>query len=1217
MSASVTKTPGCRTGAGALAVFFSLLAITAAYAGEIAVTDSIPPIDDANMPFGDVIVGFSQTEQITITNIDPNAAGKLHIEDIYFLDAYAENFSDNQAQEWQPRPAEYWQCLDYEYRATVPQNKRLQSLYTGYKWKDCIAQVKIRRSGNGFDTGLLLRASDDFDYSKLMNRGSAYTVAENGNQEFCIGKYFKGSFAFLQFPIFSPDLNDGAVGNTIKVSMKDSTIKVYFNGNQEPAWTGTDSDITEAGYVGMFAYQYTELPVLYYYYDDIDIKSSEAFSIIPPPAGPPWTLPAGGELVAGVNFAPDDFTGYESVIIIKSDTADISEQLLPVRLSGSGIRDYLQIEPNNTLTFAGHPGGPFVPSNITYQLKNTGPADIAWTAEPNCAWLNIAPLAGTLAAGESTALTIEPNEMAYLLPEDNYFGGLIFNDITTTVRQFREVVLQVYTEPNIWVSPHSFNVTIPPGGTHTENLTIGNSGDAALRFYLASRQSDSNSPAPESAAQPTLAATANLTASASGPVHDLTQPAGAPYKPDELIVHFAAKPDGKLRNLTEKNTIVSSLGGGRIKRDFKIVPGLSVVKLPAKLNVTEALKRFNQTKGILYAQPNYQVKATATFPDDERFAELWGMHNTGQTEGTPDADIDAPEAWDLSTGISEIIVAVIDTGVDYTHLDLADNMWVNEAEKEGAPGVDDDNNGFIDDIYGYDFRNDDGDPMDDHFHGTHCAGTIGAVGNNGQGVAGVCWKVRIMAMKFLDSGGYGWTDDAIDCIQYSMLMGANLSSNSWGGGGYSPALKDAIDAAGAKGMLFIAAAGNDDENNDEYSFYPSGYDCESIISVMSTDQNDNKSYFSNYGLTTVDLGAPGSDILSCKLGGGYRYASGTSMAAPHVAGAAALLWSKNPGLDNTDVKDILLQTVDQIPALAGRCVTQGRLNLYNTILSGGGCPWLAFEPWFSTVPAASAGSVAVTFNADLPLGTYHGLITVSSNDPRTPRISIPVSMTVQKIGDLSGDQNINLEDFALFQPCWLKEEASRETVRDEFNLPSYSGNDGSQNWSNDWQELGESDGPTAGLLQVTDFGWLRIGSGNAKDRFNRSLTRSADLTHATTASLSYDYAVVKKMGNSAAVILQVSPDAGATWVSLATYGLHIDSGSASFDITPYISPHTRIRLLLDPGKKVKMYLYLDNIRIEYDNPDRPWYPWCNGSDFNHDFKVDLGDLLIFAEQWQQ
>ncbi|MCK4886310.1 MAG: S8 family serine peptidase, partial [Planctomycetes bacterium] len=348
----------------------------------------------------------------------------------------------------------------------------------------------------------------------------------------------------------------------------------------------------------------------------------------------------------------------------------------------------------------------------------------------------------------------------------------------------------------------------------------------------------------------------------------------------------------------DKNQILSSVGGGNIKRNFNIVPGLSVVTLPAGMTVEEALQQFNGADGILYAQPNYEVKAISTFPDDPRFDDLWGMHNTGQTGGTADADIDAPEAWDISTGSSEIIVAVIDTGVGYTHPDLAANMWVNEAEKNGTPGVDDDGNGYVDDIYGYDFCNYDGDPMDDHYHGTHCAGTIGGIGNNSEGVAGVNWNVRIMALKFLSASGGGWTDDAIKCIEYSTLMGANLSSNSWGGDSYSQGLKDAIDAAGAAGMLFAAAAGNDNEDTDVHPHYPSSYDCESIISVMATDHSDNKAGFSCWGPVSVDLGAPGVDILSCQLGGGYKYASGTSMATPHVAGACALIWSMNPAMSN-------------------------------------------------------------------------------------------------------------------------------------------------------------------------------------------------------------------------------------------------------------------------------------------------------------------------------
>ncbi|GAI56940.1 unnamed protein product, partial [marine sediment metagenome] len=235
--------------------------------------------------------------------------------------------------------------------------------------------------------------------------------------------------------------------------------------------------------------------------------------------------------------------------------------------------------------------------------------------------------------------------------------------------------------------------------------------------------------------------------------------ADPPYKLNQLIVRFAAKADGKHLSLTERNNqVISSLSGGAVKRSFRIVPGLSVVKLPAGMTVGEALQRLNRAEGVLYAEPDYKVRAFSNFPNDPNFDKLWGMHNTGQTGGTADADIDAPEAWDISTGSSEIIVAVIDTGVDYDHNDLSANMWVNGGEIPDND-IDDDDNGYVDDVYGYDFYNNDEDPMDDHYHGTHCAGTIGAVGNNGEGVLGVCWDVRIMALKFLDAAGYGWSSD--------------------------------------------------------------------------------------------------------------------------------------------------------------------------------------------------------------------------------------------------------------------------------------------------------------------------------------------------------------------------------------------------------------------------------------------------------------------------
>ena len=417
---------------------------------------------------------------------------------------------------------------------------------------------------------------------------------------------------------------------------------------------------------------------------------------------------------------------------------------------------------------------------------------------------------------------------------------------------------------------------------------------------------------------------------------DFTVPADAPYEPGELLVRFAPKSDGKQRSIIEKSGLLDSLGGGIIKRNFKIVPGLALVELPAGLTVKDALKTFNRTDGILHAQPNYILRALSTFPYDPNFAQLWGMYNTGQphpkegggfTSGMPDADIDAPEVWDIATD-SDIILAVIDSGVAYNHPDLVANMWT-------------DANG----CYGYDFVNDDNDPMDDFYHGTHCAGTIGAVGNNGIGVTGVCWNVKIMAIKFLDWYGEGTIDGAIASIEYAVNMGAKVLSNSWGVYAYSEDLEDAIEAASTNGVLFIAAAGNEELDNDgEFPCYPASYDCQNIISILATTDNDGIADFSNYGPNSVDLGAPGVDILSTfptyetdamddyGYSTYYETISGTSMATPHVAGACALAWSMNPTLSHLQVKDIILNTVDKLAALDGLCVSGGRLNLYNAVL---------------------------------------------------------------------------------------------------------------------------------------------------------------------------------------------------------------------------------------------------------------------------------------------
>jgi len=228
--------------------------------------------------------------------------------------------------------------------------------------------------------------------------------------------------------------------------------------------------------------------------------------------------------------------------------------------------------------------------------------------------------------------------------------------------------------------------------------------------------------------------------------------------------------------------------------------------------------------------------------------------------GTPDCDIDAPEAWDIHTGSSDVIVAVVDTGVDYNHRDLQANMWVNSGEIPDN-GVDDDGNGYVDDIYGYDFINKDSDPIDDRGHGTHCSGTIAAEGDNGLDIAGVCWDGRIMALKFLGSDGYGNIDDAVTAFYYAVENGADVVSNSWGGGAYSYTLEQAIDYAHSQGVIMVAAAGNDDSNEPEY---PAAY--EHMVSVAATNSNDEKASFSNHG-DWVDIAAPGVDVLSLRAGG--------------------------------------------------------------------------------------------------------------------------------------------------------------------------------------------------------------------------------------------------------------------------------------------------------------------------------------------------------------
>lgn len=347
-------------------------------------------------------------------------------------------------------------------------------------------------------------------------------------------------------------------------------------------------------------------------------------------------------------------------------------------------------------------------------------------------------------------------------------------------------------------------------------------------------------------------------------------------------------------------------------------------------SVRQLVNKFRKNKNVLYAEPNYIVHTTQ-IPNDPDFIKLWALQNNGQTGGTPGADIAAVDAWNLVTSTNKVVVAIIDTGVDYNHQDLADNIWINMGEIPDN-GVDDDANGFIDDVRGWNFSANNNDPLDNNDHGTHVAGTIAAISNNAIGMAGISQNVKIMPLKFLDANGNGTTANAVSAIQYATMMGAHISNNSWGGTGYSIAIKEAIAASNIAGTLFIAAAGNEGNNNNTLAFYPAGYDIDNIISVAATDHNDSLAAFSNYGTSTVDIGAPGVDVFSTTTNNSYRYMSGTSMAAPHTSGVAALLFSEFPDFINRDIKTRLLNAVDVTDSLKGHVSTGGRLNAYNALL---------------------------------------------------------------------------------------------------------------------------------------------------------------------------------------------------------------------------------------------------------------------------------------------
>jgi subtilisin family serine protease len=410
---------------------------------------------------------------------------------------------------------------------------------------------------------------------------------------------------------------------------------------------------------------------------------------------------------------------------------------------------------------------------------------------------------------------------------------------------------------------------------------------------------------------------------------------------ERVIVRY--KSDARDQEANVLVNRISALGATEVKA-FKEVPGLAVLQfldpiLPQSSGVRERIPLMGKIKNLQstglfeYVEPDWLLSVNLE-PEDAAYNDgrLWGLKNDGSNGGELNADINVSEAWNYTTGDKSVVVGVIDTGIRYTHQDLAENMWKNPNEIAGD-GVDNDNNGYVDDVYGFNTLDASGDPFDDNGHGTHCAGTIGAASNNGFDHVGVAWSTQLMALKFLDSSGTGSLSGAMECIEYAIANGVDIINASYGGGGFSQAMSDLIAAAGEAGVLFVAAAGNESNDNDVSPSYPASYSATNVISVAAINRSDIIAGFSNFGVYSVDLAAPGAEIFSATADSDSSYGvySGTSMAAPHVAGVAALIKSYYPGVSIGEMRNRIIDTVRKIPDLQSLTASGGTLDALNAL----------------------------------------------------------------------------------------------------------------------------------------------------------------------------------------------------------------------------------------------------------------------------------------------
>ena len=410
-------------------------------------------------------------------------------------------------------------------------------------------------------------------------------------------------------------------------------------------------------------------------------------------------------------------------------------------------------------------------------------------------------------------------------------------------------------------------------------------------------------------------------------LEDRTVPSATPaFASDRLLVTFA--------DVNPAAKSVAEIGRSPLAESVTSLGlGIYRVDLAAGVDFDRAITVFSAQAGVQFVGRDSVVSVAQT-PNDPRLSELWSLQK-----------IDAAQGWNVTTGTGRTVVAVIDTGVDYRHPDLAANIWTNTIDP--ATGG----------LHGYDFSDSDTDPMDENGHGTHVAGIVGATGNNGVGVTGIAQRAQIMVLRFMDAAGNGYTSDAVRAIDYAIRHGAKILNNSWGGASPDPALAAAIERARAAGVIVVIAAGNEQANNDATASYPAAYAKQSnnVVVVASTDSNDQLSWFSNYGPQSVLIAAPGESILSTARGGGYITKSGTSMATPVISGALALLWDLHPTWTYSQILEKLKISVDPVTRLSGKVASGGRIDLGKLLGASTIVPPVTSPPVTSPPPSSTPG----------------------------------------------------------------------------------------------------------------------------------------------------------------------------------------------------------------------------------------------------------------------